>query len=270
MSRNGSPRRSYLIIYPALDLRGGRVVRLKQGRPENESVYFNDPVEAARHWQAEGATWLHVVDLDGAFGKENHPNVSALARILAAIRIPIQFGGGLRSLEQIRQAFELGVQRVVIGTLAIEQPQLVATAVRQFGIERIAVAIDLRDGRVARRGWQETSDIAPSEFAERIRALGVQRVVVTDIARDGMLSGIDAAAMARFARETGLRVIASGGVASLDDLRALRAGVAEGVEGVIVGQALYTGAFTLREAMAMNRWQEAGGRGQEAGGRNAR
>ena len=240
-----------MILFPAIDLRGGRVVRLKQGLASAETVYSDDPASMARHWQNEGAAWLHVVDLDRALGEPDSLSARALDEIRAAVRIPIQFGGGLREIKSIKQAFYTGVNRVVLGTLAVEQPRLLLDILARFGPDRIVVALDTQDGRVAARGWREVSNLNALEFGKQLHGLGVQRALVTDIARDGMLSGVDADALASLARETGLRVMASGGVASLDDLRALQAHEAEGIEGAIVGQALYTGAFELREALAV-------------------
>lgn len=248
---NGAAVERMFTIYPAIDLRGGRVVRLRQGRAEDEISYSDNPAEIARRWEREGATWLHVVNLDGAFGESSALNSNALKQILAAVKIPVQFGGGLRDLESMRRAFDLDVQRLILGTVALEQPDVVKQALAEFGAERVALAIDARDGIVATRGWVQGSGVRATEFGKQMRALGVTRVIVTDIARDGMLQGIDAAAMADFARATGLRVIASGGVASLNDIRNLAQLNAAGIEGVIVGQALYTGAVRLEEAIAV-------------------
>ncbi len=244
-------------IFPAIDLRGGHVVRLKQGRAENEIVYGDDPAEMARRWENDGAEWLHVVNLDGAFGDADNLNASALKKILGAVKIPMQFGGGLRDLEAMRRALDLGVARVIVGTVAMEKPEIVAEAVREFGAEKIVVAIDARDGIVATRGWVNGSGMDAKEFGKKMRALGAVRAIVTDIARDGMLSGIDAGAMADFARATDLRVIASGGVANLDDVRNLLRVSAIGVEGVIVGQALYAGMFTLPQAVEITETKKA-------------
>ncbi len=238
-------------IFPAIDLRGGRVVRLKQGRAENEIVYGNDAAEMARRWESDGAAWLHVVNLDGAFGAADNLNRDALKTILDAVKIPVQFGGGLRDLSAMKRALDLGVARVIIGTVAIEKLEIVSEAVREFGAEKIVIAIDARDDVVATRGWVNGSGMDAKEFGKQMRALGAQRAIVTDIARDGMLSGIDAGAMAEFVRTTDLRVIASGGVASLDDVRNLLRVSAIGVEGVIVGQALYQGKFRLQEAIEL-------------------
>lgn len=236
-------------IYPAIDLRGGRVVRLKQGRASDATVYSDDPAETASRWQAEGAAWLHVVDLDRAFGEAPSPNLDALRQIIARVQIPLQVGGGMRSLAAVQHALDLGVSRVVVGTLAVENTRAVETAVARWGADKLAAAIDTRGGRVATRGWNELSDVDALECGKRLCSIGVRLAVVTDIARDGMLSGVDAAAMTQFARATGLRVIASGGVAGLDDLRALWQWARVGVAGAIVGRALYSGAINLRTAL---------------------
>ena len=239
-----------MIIYPAIDLRNGRVVRLKQGRAEDQTVYSDDPTEMALRWQNEGAEWLHIVNLDGAFGNSSSTNQHELARIIKSVSIPVQFGGGLRDVASIQAAFDCGVSRIVIGTAAIENPQLVSDVIARFGSETIVVGIDARDGMVATRGWIEQSHISAIELANRMRARGVERIVYTDIARDGMLQGIDANAMANLGCESGVMVIASGGVASLNDVIALREH--REVEGVIVGQALYTNAISLKEALSVN------------------
>lgn len=235
-------------IFPAIDLRGGRVVRLKQGRVENETVYFDDPARAAQQWIEQGAEWLHIVNLDGAFGEDSALNLDALKKILVRAEIPIQFGGGLRDLDAVRRAFALGVSRVILGTVALEYPELAAQAIAEFGADRIALAIDARAGIVAARGWVQGSGMDAKQFGMQMRALGITRAIVTDIARDGMMRGIDANAMADFVRATDLRVIASGGAASLDDVRNLLRVQAIGVEGVIIGQALYAGAVRLERA----------------------
>ena len=240
-----------MIIYPAIDLRGGRCVRLQQGDFARETVYADDPVEAAGRWAAEGAAWLHVVNLDGALGRSGEANLAALARIRRAVDLPIQFGGGLRSVEDVDRVLGLGVARVILGTVAIREPEVVREALARYGAERIAVGIDARDGRVAIAGWVDVSEVEAVDLGRRMAALGVQRVVYTDVARDGMLTGPNVPATAALARETGLRVIASGGVSSLDDLEQLAAHAADGIDGVIVGMALYEGRLTLPEALAL-------------------
>jgi phosphoribosylformimino-5-aminoimidazole carboxamide ribotide isomerase len=234
-----------MIIYPAIDLRHGRCVRLVQGDPRAETVVGDDPAAIARRWVGLGAAWLHVVNLDGAFGEEGSANAVALHAILAAVEAPIQFGGGLRSMADIEAALALGVARVVVGTAAIADPDLLRRALGRWGSERVAVGIDARDGIVATHGWQQSSGVSALDLARRMQALGVTRVVYTDIGRDGTLTGVNAAACAALAAATGLAVIASGGVASLDDIRRVKAVEADGVEGVIVGKALYAGQVDL-------------------------
>ncbi len=249
-------------LFPAIDLRRGRCVRLRQGDPNAETVYSEDPVAMARHWVAQGATWLHVVNLDGAFTRDARAaaathlrladlpiNLQRLAAIAAAVDVPIQFGGGLRTLEDIELALNLGATRVVLGTVAVTNPALVRDALQRFGPERIVVGLDARDGRIATHGWLAVSDVSAVELGRAMREAGVQRAVYTDIRRDGMLTGVDVAGTAHLAEATGLRVIASGGVASLDDIDALLAVAHKGVEGVIIGQALYTGRVDLRAAL---------------------
>lgn len=239
-----------MIVFPAIDLRRGKCVRLCQGRPEAETVFSDDPVAMAEHWASEGAEWLHVVNLDGAFGQASY-NLRVVEEITAAVGIPVQFGGGLRTMADIEGALELGLARVILGTVAVEEPSLVAEAVQRFGAGRIVVGIDARRGRAATHGWQEVSSMSATELALRVRELGVERVVYTDIARDGMLCGVNVEASGKLAQRTGLKVIASGGVSSLDDLRRLKEVEASGVEGVIIGQALYSGALDLREAIEL-------------------
>ena len=239
-----------MIIYPAIDLRNGHCVRLRQGLAAQETVFADDPVTAAQRWVAEGASWLHVVNLDGAFGQAGTANRQALMRILAAVSVPVQFGGGLRSLDDIAQVIDLGVSRVVLGTVAVRQPEIVVQALDRWGAERIAVGLDAREGMVAVSGWAEISTVQAVTLAVRLRDAGLVRVIYTDIARDGMLNGVNVPATAQLAQSTGLRVIASGGVASAADLIALRRHETEGVEGAIVGMALYTGALSLTAALA--------------------
>ena len=238
-----------MIVYPAIDLRGGRCVRLRQGDVAAETVFADDPVEAARRWTSEGAEWLHVVNLDGALGRSGAENLRALERILAAVKLPLQFGGGLRSLDDVARLLELGVARVILGTVAVREPQVVADALAHYGAERVSVGLDARGGRVAIHGWVDTADVDALELAGQMRALGVTRVVYTDIGRDGMLSGVNLEATVRLARASGLKVIASGGVSSVEDIRALWEHETEGIEGVIIGMALYRGAVRLRDAL---------------------
>ncbi len=242
-----------MIIFPAIDLRRGRCVRLRQGDPAAETVFGDDPAAMARHWADSGAPWLHVVNLDGALGDQrpDAPNLRRLAEIRAAVTLPIQFGGGLRTLGDVALALELGATRVVLGTAVVQQPALAAAAVERFGAEAIVAGLDVRAGLVATHGWQSASGLHVHDLGRRLRRAGLLRAVYTDIARDGMLSGVDADGSAELARQTGLRVIASGGVRDLSDIERLKALEDQGIEGVIVGQAIYTGSLNLAEAVAL-------------------
>jgi len=237
-------------IFPAIDLRDGKVVRLRQGDPDLQTVYSDHPAEVAQRWQAEGARWLHVVNLDGAFsGSASSRNVDAVHAIVRACPLPVQLGGGLRSLSAIRAALDLGITRVVLGTLAVQAPEIVRDAVRTFGADRIVAGLDAKEGMLTTHGWQSQSALSVIDAATQLKALGVERVIFTDIGRDGMLQGVNIEATRALACDSQLRVIASGGVASLDDIYRLKAIESDGVEGVIVGQALYTGAVQLSEAL---------------------
>ncbi len=235
------------LVIPAIDLRGGRVVRLRQGDFARETAYAEDPVAVARDWDRRGARWIHVVDLDGArAGEPRHLEVaSAMA---AAVGARIELGGGFRSGDHVARAFAGGVARIVLGTAAIREPRLVEEAARRHP-GQVALGIDARDGAVAVAGWQEGTALAATELARRYAGLPLAAVIYTDIGRDGMLSGPDAAGLRAMARAAGHPVIASGGVASAEDIRALRALEDEGVAGVIVGRALYEGTLTLEEAL---------------------
>jgi phosphoribosylformimino-5-aminoimidazole carboxamide ribotide isomerase len=219
-------------------------VRLFQGRFDLETTFSDEPCAIARRWEAQGARWLHVVDLDGA--KEGLPrHFDLVAQMVRAVSIPIQLGGGLRSARTIAHALRLGVARAVIGPAAIEEEDAGALFER-FG-ERLVVSVDAREGRVAARGWQELTDFSVAEFAREMEALGARRLIFTDISRDGALTGPNLEGIRGLVEAIGIPVIAAGGVASLEDVRRL---ADTGVEGVIVGRALYVGAVSLREAIA--------------------
>jgi phosphoribosylformimino-5-aminoimidazole carboxamide ribotide isomerase len=237
-------------VYPAIDLRGGKVVRLKYGDPSQQTIFDDDPVKVARRWAAAGAQWLHVVNLDGAFGSDAGAAARnrSLLTPLCAIGPRVQFGGGLRSLADVEQALALGVSRVVVGTLAIEQPEALREGVKSFGPDRVAVGLDAQSGRIKTRGWQVDSGVDVISIGQQIRSAGVEIVVHTDIGRDGDLSGVNGEASSQLAQMTGLKVIASGGVNSLDDVKRLRAWA--GIEGVIIGRALYTGAIDLHKLLS--------------------
>jgi phosphoribosylformimino-5-aminoimidazole carboxamide ribotide isomerase len=232
-------------LFPAIDIRHGRVVRLSQGEATRQTVYGEDPVAVAERFAEQGATWIHLVDLDRAFG--DGENLSLVRRIVARVgrEARVQLGGGLRTVERVREGLEQGVVRVVIGTAAAIDPSVVPGAVAAVGAERIAVGIDARDGQVAIRGWTETVPLTAETLARRVVGEGVRTIVYTDVARDGMLTGPDLAG-ARRLQAAGAGVIASGGVAGLDDIRAAREA---GLAGAIVGRALYEGRLDLVEAL---------------------
>jgi phosphoribosylformimino-5-aminoimidazole carboxamide ribotide isomerase len=236
-------------IFPAIDLRAGRVVRLKEGDPARMTAYSDDPAETARRWLREGASWLHVVNLDGAFGESDHDNRSALLSILKVaneFNAQVQFGGGLRSLDSIAQALELGVRRIVLGTIAVEQPAVVAEALTRFDAERIAVGIDARGGLVHVRGWKDNSGISATDLALHMQTLGLYTVIFTDVRRDGLGSGLNIDATRELADVGGLDVIASGGVHTLEDVTAARDA---NLAGVIIGRAIYEGTLDLKIAL---------------------
>jgi phosphoribosylformimino-5-aminoimidazole carboxamide ribotide isomerase len=234
-------------VYPAIDLRQGRVVRLAQGVPDRETSYSSEPLLVAQRWQQAGATWLHVVNLDGAFDEGGQANIKALADITAT-GLRIQFGGGLRSMAAVRYALDLGVERVVLGTVAVHNPTLVVEALAEFGLTRIALGIDAREGVVRVRGWLEATELKASDLAKWWAEIGGKWLIFTDIARDGMGSGVNVNATAALARATGLNVIASGGVRSLADVQRV---MEAGLPGVIIGRALYEGQVDLKEALAL-------------------
>jgi phosphoribosylformimino-5-aminoimidazole carboxamide ribotide isomerase len=235
-----------VIVYAAVDLRGGRAVRLRQGDPAREDVFADDPVAVARRWEAEGAPWLHVVDLDGALaGAPRH--VEAIGRICRAVSIPVQVGGGLRRPGDVEAVLAAGAARAVLGTAALAGP-LLCESVRRFG-DRIAVALDARRGAVAVHGWQATTDIPVLEAARRVVADGAPRVIYTDVARDGMLAGPDLQGLAALVRAVPVPVVLAGGVTTADDVRAA---AALGAEGVIVGRALYEGRLRLADVVGVS------------------
>lgn len=234
-----------MIVFPAIDVRAGRCVRLVEGDFARETVYDADPAEAAGRWAAAGAPWLHVVDLDGAVVGEP-VNTEAIRRIRNAVDIPIQLGGGLRLEEHLAAAFDHGVDRVVLGTAALRSPAMVRSAVARWG-GGVAVALDARDGRLATEGWLEQSEALAEDVARRLQAEGVRRVVLTDIARDGTLGGPNLDALRSLIGRVEMSVIASGGIGSLADVIAT---AESGAEGVIIGRAIYDGRLDLAAAIA--------------------
>ncbi|SHK28944.1 1-(5-phosphoribosyl)-5-[(5-phosphoribosylamino)methylideneamino]imidazole-4-carboxamide isomerase [Desulforamulus aeronauticus] len=240
-----------MILFPAIDLKEGQCVRLIEGRMDLATVYSQDPGSTAKTWQEQGAEFIHVVDLDGAFAGQPR-NRDSIAQIVQAVNVPVQVGGGIRDLATIEDLLSLGVQRVILGSAAILEPQFVAEAVEKYG-ERILVGIDAKDGLVAIQGWGETVEKTALELALEVKKWGIGTIVFTDIRRDGKLSGPNLAATGELAKASGLRVIASGGVSSLADIRALKELTADGVVGAIMGKALYSGAVQLPEALAIAR-----------------
>ncbi len=232
-----------MLIYPAIDMLDGRAVRLRQGR-RNDATVFGHPVTLAAQWHAQGAEWLHLVDLTAAFeGKTAH--LPLIREVIAAFGGQVELGGGLRTMQDIALRIEAGVTRCIIGTAAIEKPELVAEACREFP-GRIAVGLDAKDGLVATRGWVETSSLTAVDTAKSLRDVGIDTIIYTDISRDGMMQGPNINATRRLINETGLSIIGSGGVSSIEDLLALRS---IGCAGAILGRAMYEGAVTVQDAI---------------------
>jgi len=230
-------------IFPAVDLRQGQVVRLRMGELAQQITYSDDPSQIADRWLSAGASWLHVVNLDGAFGEADTANQKALEGILKAAQKykgKVQFGGGLRSLAAIQQALDLGVDRVVLGTLVVEQPDVLLAALQRWGPEHIAAGLDARDGFVRVHGWQEATPLVAVELARMLKRCGMRWLIYTDIARDGLENGVNLRQTRAVAHSSHLQVIASGGANSLEDVDQVRS---SGLAGLIVGQALYSGAI---------------------------
>ncbi|MYD11011.1 MAG: 1-(5-phosphoribosyl)-5-[(5-phosphoribosylamino)methylideneamino]imidazole-4-carboxamide isomerase [Chloroflexi bacterium] len=235
-----------MLIYPAIDLLEGKVVRLREGDPDQRSVFSADPVATAKGWIDSGAEWLHMVSLDGTFGAENQ-NLAILEKV-ALLNVRVQFTGGLRDIATLQSARDAGANRLVIGTMAVRDPAAAGEAIDRFGAERVAVALDARDGKVATHGWTELSQQTPVELGRRLRELGAVHALYTDISRDGGMAGVNIADTVALAQATGLKVIASGGVSALADIEQLaRSGA---VAGAIIGMALYRKTFTLEEALS--------------------
>ena len=236
-----------MILYPAIDLKDGRCVRLLHGDLSKETVFNTSPADQARAFQAQGFTWLHVVDLNGAV-EGRAVNIDAALAILEAVSLPVQLGGGIRTLEQIETWIEAGISRVILGTVAVRDPDLVKKAARLWP-EQIAVGIDARDGMVATQGWLETSDIGVVDLARKFEDAGVAALIVTDIGRDGALTGLNIDAIGALADAVHIPVIASGGLASVKDIELLKARKGAPIAGAILGRAIYTGAITPDEAI---------------------
>jgi phosphoribosylformimino-5-aminoimidazole carboxamide ribotide isomerase len=230
-------------VFPAIDLRAGKVVRLAQGDPTRQTAYGDNPRAWAERWQAEGAKWLHVINLSGAFSEDAQANLRALESILS-VGLKVEFGGGIRDEETVRIPLEMGVNRVFLGTAAIQNPSLVDWAVDHYGPTRIAGDIGVRDGQVMVKGWQESTPLTMLKVGQRFRQQGIEWCVLTDVKRDGVGSGVDVSSGVALQAETGLQVVASGGVSTLEDVRRVRDA---GLAGVIIGRALYEGKILLRD-----------------------
>ena len=240
-----------MIILPAIDLKEGRCVRLEQGLMDRDTVYNDDPAAQALMWQEQGGEYLHIVDLDGAFAGVPK-NKTAIKSIVEAIDIPSELGGGIRDLETIEAYLDLGINRVILGTVAKENPELVKEACQKFP-DQIVVGIDAKDGLVAVRGWADVTDKKATEMAKEMEGFGVEAIIYTDIARDGMMQGPNIEATKALAEAINIPVIASGGLSTLNDIRRLLEIEASGVAGVITGKAIYSGAIDLREAVALTK-----------------
>lgn len=240
-----------LLIFPAIDIKDGKCVRLVQGVAGTEKVYSDDPVHMAVLWRGENAKALHVVDLDGAF-EGSMKNFPVLKKMIEAVDIPIQIGGGIRTYERVKQLFEIGIYRVVLGTAAIENPELVQRCIKDFGARKVIVGIDAKNGVVMTKGWKENTGIEAVSLALNMKQLGVCRIVYTDITRDGMLTGPNYDAIRHIAEKTGLQVTASGGVSGYEDLLKLQELERFGVDSVIVGKALYENKFSCQAIWRMN------------------
>ena len=232
-------------LYPAIDLKNGQCVRLKQGEFKEITVYSDKPEEIAALWQEQGATYLHLVDLDGALAGHS-VNEEVIRKIVNTVSIPVEIGGGIRSEEAIASMLSLGVARVIIGTKAVKQPEFIRDMIEKFGADRIVLGVDARDGMVAVEGWETVSEITASDLCSRMKEYGIRHIVYTDISRDGMLIGPNVAYTKKLTDETGLDVIASGGMSSMEDLRQL---YEAGVQGAIIGKALYEKRIDLSEAV---------------------
>ena len=240
-----------MIILPAIDLKEGRCVRLEQGLMDRDTVYNDDPAAQALMWQEQGGEYLHIVDLDGAFAGVPK-NKTAIKSIVETIDIPSELGGGIRDLETIEAYLDLGINRVILGTVAKENPELVKEACRKFP-GQIVVGIDAKDGLVAVRGWADVTEKLATEMAREMEGFGVEAIIYTDISRDGMMQGPNIEATRALAESISIPVIASGGLSTLDDIRCLLAIESSGVTGVITGKAIYSGAIDLREAVALTK-----------------
>ena len=236
-----------MIIFPAIDIRGGKCVRLLKGDFEKETIFSDKPADMAKKWESMGAEYLHLVDLDGA--RAGAPqNLETVKSIIDAVKIPVELGGGIRTMTDIENVLGLGVARVILGSVAVRDPELVREACEKYG-ERVVVGIDARGGIVAVDGWGVSGDVEATELAIRMKAAGVKTIIYTDISRDGTLDGVNVEATKNLAEKSGVKIVASGGVKSIDDIKALKNVEASGIEGVICGKSIYMGALDLKAAI---------------------
>lgn len=239
-----------MLVIPAIDLRNGKCVRLVEGKLASETVYSDNPAEMARKWEELGAGFLHLVDLDGAFAGKPE-NIEAIRSIVSSVSVPLELGGGIRDMDTISQYLEMGISRVILGTAAVANPELVKVACARYGSERIVLGVDAKGARVAIQGWDSTVTKSAVELALEMKELGVSRIIYTDISRDGTLKGPNLENTRDIAEKTGLKVIASGGISCLEDIKAVKGLEQFGVEGVITGKAIYDGRLDLSQAIAV-------------------
>jgi len=238
-----------MIVIPAVDIRQGNSVRLKQGKIDAETVYSTDPVFIAKLWKAKGAERMHIVDLDGAFSGMN-VNKEIIKNICASVDVPVEVGGGIRDMDKIKEIFDIGASYVVLGTVAIYNPEVVRKAIDKYGPEKIIVAVDAKDGKVAIGGWKDITPVKMLELVDKLKEIGVQEILYTDISRDGMFTGPDFTGLQKLSG-SGMRIIASGGVKTIDDLIKLKKYEENGVFAAVVGSALYTNDFKLEDAIKL-------------------
>ena len=236
-----------MLIFPAIDIRDGKCVRLFKGDFAQETVFSDKPAEMAQKWESQGAQFLHLVDLDGALAGASR-NLETVKEILAAVDIPVELGGGIRTMENIDEVLALGVRRVILGSVAVKNPALVKEACAKYG-DRIVVGIDAKDGIVAVDGWGVSGDVDVTTLAKEMKKAGVKTIIYTDISRDGTLEGVNVEATAKLARESGVNIVASGGVKSTADIEALKPYEKDGIDGVIVGKSIYMGTLDLQQAI---------------------
>ncbi len=234
-------------LYPAIDIKNGKCVRLYKGLFNQETIFSESPLEVAKQWELDGATYLHIIDLDGALNGE-WVNKAVFSDILKSVKIPIQTGGGIRTLEDIKQRLEMGIDRVIIGTMAVKDPEFVKEAIQHFGSEHIVVGIDAKNGCVATHGWEQVSTLEAAEFALAMKQLGVKYIIYTDISKDGTMEGPNIEQTQNLIIKTGMNIIASGGISSIDDLYETQR---IGATGTIIGKALYLNAIHLKEAIKL-------------------